>query len=395
MKKKARIVIGAGYGDEGKGLITDYLCHKHAPQLVVRFNGGAQAGHTVVTPDGKRHVFSHFGSGSLLRVPTYLSSYFVVNPIVFVREMDKLKKFGQVPRVFVDEMCYVTTPYDIIINQLLEKKRSNDRHGSVGVGFGETIERCTGFHRLQFRDLIQSVRFVIKMDMIRNTWFPKRAMELGLDMDEVRKWQHDDRIIENFTRDCVQTKNHCFLAHNHFLDDFDDVVMEGAQGLMLDQDYGPFPHVTRSNTGMLNAASLCMQSGFNDVETTYVTRAYVTRHGAGPLSKELDNRPYRNVRDETNLPHDFQGFLRFAYLDVDVLKKAINFDIDSTCLSIQPRLAITCLDQVDDPHGHLIVNGGKSSYCKGELGHIINNFVGLPGRALFSNGPTRADISEA
>ena len=80
---RARVVIGSNFGDEGKGLTVDYLCHQGAG-VVVRFNGGAQAGHTVCL-DRLRHVFSHFGSGTLRGVPTYLSQFFIVNPIMFVR----------------------------------------------------------------------------------------------------------------------------------------------------------------------------------------------------------------------------------------------------------------------------------------------------------------------
>lgn len=74
-------VIGAGFGDEGKGLMTDYCCQRPKYTTVVRFNGGAQAGHTVVTPDGRRHVFSHFGSGTLRGAATFLSRFFICNPI--------------------------------------------------------------------------------------------------------------------------------------------------------------------------------------------------------------------------------------------------------------------------------------------------------------------------
>ncbi len=78
---RCRAVIGANFGDEGKGLITDYLAQTGG-DVVVRFNGGAQAGHTVVTPEGRRHVFSHFGSGSFAELPTFFSQHTIVNPIL-------------------------------------------------------------------------------------------------------------------------------------------------------------------------------------------------------------------------------------------------------------------------------------------------------------------------
>lgn len=94
MAHKIKVVIGSGFGDEGKGLMTDYFCSsfpRDESVLNVRFNGGAQAGHTVVTPYGLRHVFGHFGAGSFLpNVVTYLSSEFLVNPILFRKEYGKL-----------------------------------------------------------------------------------------------------------------------------------------------------------------------------------------------------------------------------------------------------------------------------------------------------------------
>src|SRR4051812_30640034 len=93
-------VIGANYGDEGKGLVTDYLAEEGEGAVVVRFNGGAQAGHTVVTPEGKRHVFHHFGSGTFRKARTHLSRFFISNPALFRPEFEALA--DQEPVVSVD-----------------------------------------------------------------------------------------------------------------------------------------------------------------------------------------------------------------------------------------------------------------------------------------------------
>jgi adenylosuccinate synthase len=139
---KAYVVIGACFGDEGKGLTTDYLAAKHVSEsLVVRFNGGAQAGHTVQTANGQRHVFKHFGSGCFAGSPTFLSEYFICNPILFRTELEQLHKFGLTPKIYVHPEAVVSTQYDMMINQIVEEIRSNSRHGSCGVGIGETVER--------------------------------------------------------------------------------------------------------------------------------------------------------------------------------------------------------------------------------------------------------------
>jgi len=90
MRKKACIVVGLGYGDEGKGLTTDFLCGQSKFPLVIRFNGGHQAGHTVVTKDGVRHVFSSFGAGTLRNAPTYWSRYCTFSPAYLLYELESL-----------------------------------------------------------------------------------------------------------------------------------------------------------------------------------------------------------------------------------------------------------------------------------------------------------------
>ena len=121
--KRIQVVIGANYGDEGKGLMTDYFAASHPEGLVVRFNGGAQAGHTVQLQDGRRHVFGHAGAGTFAGLPTFLSSFFVVNPMLFNREMRVLKNLCCSPILFADRGCAVTTPYDMLINQIAEAFR--------------------------------------------------------------------------------------------------------------------------------------------------------------------------------------------------------------------------------------------------------------------------------
>ena len=135
-KKQAKIVLGIGFGDEGKGMTVDRLC-SHSPDdtLVVRFSGGHQVGHTVVR-DEYRHVFSNFGSGTLRGVPTYWSQYCTVEPIGLLRELSILKQENINPILYIDAKCPITTPYDIEYNRKIESK---NMHGSCGVGFGTTL----------------------------------------------------------------------------------------------------------------------------------------------------------------------------------------------------------------------------------------------------------------
>jgi len=134
------------------------------------------------------------------------------------------------------------------------------------------------------------------------------------------------------------------------LADWGQLVFEGAQGLLLDQERGAFPYVTRSHTGIRNALDVAAEAGVDTLDVTYVTRAYLTRHGAGPLANELPGPPYPGIEDRTNIPNEFQGTLRFAHLDLDLLVQTIRTDFADALLypdiAASLHLAVTCLGQV-------------------------------------------------
>lgn len=330
---RARAVIGANFGDEGKGLVTDYLCSQGAG-IVVRFNGGAQAGHTVVTPEGERHVFGHVGAGAFLGVPTFLSQFFVCNPILFFEEVAELNRKGVYPQVYAHPNCLVTTFADMAINQRLEDARGGGRHGSCGVGFGETI------HRSELPGLS-----ITMGDLWNGAALEPKLVELCSKYAEFRTGrpiEKADEMIAAFTKRCD-----AFAAYVEPLgiSQCQEPVFEGAQGLLLDQDNKEFfPHVTRSNTGLKNVRALCAQAGITTIEANYISRTYITKHGAGPLPGENESLAYP---DETNMPHAYQGSIRFAPLDPDALMARISSDAGDA----QHRLILTHCDQEPAPPG--------------------------------------------
>ncbi len=355
-QKTARVVIGAQFGDEGKGrFIDDYAASAGTEGLVIRFNGGAQAGHTVVTPAGLRHVFSHVGSGALVGAATFLSCFFVSHPILFLKERAVLATKGVKPLIYVDPQSPVTTPYDMMMNQFVEQGRGADRHGSCGIGFGETIERHENSdYRLTVADLAEPSVLVAQLDAIRRDYVPMRLARLGF---EQAVTQHTDlllskQILQRFIEDTEQFLESVIISDLQTATRGRQLLFEGAQGLWLDQDRGFFPHVTRSNTGLYNVLALIEPLNLSQLEVTYVTRPYVTRHGAGPLPHELSEKPYAGVVDATNIPNPWQGSLRFAWLDLDLLCEAIARDLALLerlpRLSIKRRLAMTCLDQIEN-----------------------------------------------
>lgn len=369
--KNVKVIIGANFGDEGKGHITNYVCSQSKNPIVIRFNSGSQAGHTVVSEDRTRHVFGHFGSGTFLGTPTFLSRYFAVNPLTFLKEKSELEGKNINPVVYADGECVITTIYDMLINQIAETIRGENRHGSCGIGFNETLVRNRDKkYSLKIKDIIikdnNEVIFNIALlkrilFIIKKEYVPKRLKELNITNipEEFIPILNSDALIDNFLNDMNEfIKSIKIKKFTQIVNDFDTLVFEGAQGLMLHQNYKYFPHVTPSNTGIENVIEL-LRDEFDDEETRqnidieviYITRSYLTRHGAGPMPGELNNKPYEKIEDLTNIPNRYQGTLRFGLLNLDLLKENIEADFNKSLNSqfkIRKSLAITCLDQIDD-----------------------------------------------
>jgi adenylosuccinate synthase len=396
-------IIGGGFGDCGKGLMTDYFASKMEDSVVIRSNGGAQAGHTVVTPEGQRHVFSHLSSGSFNGRSTYLSEYFVANPLLLDKE---LKVFNEVSNgmkvnIFAHPDMLITTPFDMLLNQRVEKSRGDELHGSVGVGFGETLERAKTHSRLTFRMVyswmrigkqMDSFAFVdnlfTHMDAIRKEYVPTKVNLNKVSPSFLEVLNNDELIYETINQiremlEVIDLVDYTILRNR-------PLIFEGAQGLLLDQDYGYFPHVTRSNCGMRNISAILNQiPGKHDVTVNYVTRAYATRHGAGPLYDEdpLLFDKY-NIVDETNVKNDWQGELRFAPLNYDLFESITNKDFALYAPVGAKRVStITCLDQLE---------GSVHVYTNSQAQNIDPNvFREQIVPQLFeyqSYGPTRNDV---
>lgn len=352
--KNARVVIGANFGDEGKGLVTDYLSQNWAG-MVVRFNGGAQAAHTVRRPDGKHHVFGHFGSGSLTGVPTYLGSRFVVHPRLFRKEYNELQDKGIDPIVYINEDCMVSTFLDAAINVALERHRGSRKNGSCGIGFNETITRhLENEFTIDMEDIHWMRASVIQtLEDIYNCYFPYRMAALGIPTDIIDKIKHEidiETFVDSSMEDIEFLREHSYIVDDSTLETCDNVVFEGAQGLELDEyNVNNFPHVTRSRTGMKNAMRILREfPELKDIEVFYVTRAYATRHGAGPFPLEYAGTPYKTIVDTTNIENANQGALRFGMLNIDRLSNNIFTDSLYGVLKHKINIVVTCLDQMPE-----------------------------------------------
>lgn len=364
-------VIGANFGDEGKGLVTDYLSTPET--LVVRFNGGAQAGHTVVTPDGQRHVFGHVGSGTFRGAKTLLSRFFLVNPFLFEQERAALHALGvPFPVVYVDPMASVTTPFDMLLNQAVERARGSGRHGSCGLGINETVTRSLDpRYALPAWALLNMAAVRQKLQLIAEEWAPVRAGELKVPVPEVPPGMLDafcDAVDRFALSTRLQPDTKMIAQH------VDHLVFEGAQGLGLDEGAKDFPYVTRSRTGITNVRTLLEAAHVvHPMVAYYVTRPYLTRHGAGPLAHEVSGHPFGWTGPETNRTNEFQGAFRYAPFDAEGLVARVEQDWWMLA-PITQRLVVTCLDQTP-----------------GVTPQDIAARTGLS-VALASYGPTRADV---
>ena len=388
---KVIAVIGAGYGDEGKGLMTDYFSSQYDDAVVIRSNGGAQAGHTVVTPEGQRHVFSHFGSGTFNGSPTFLSKHFVCNPTLFVKEHKAfVKEFGIVPKIYVDFSCLVTTPYDMLLNQTHETMRGDDVHGSCGVGFGETLERALVYDSLCVVDLdyFNDEQLMLALRKIRDEYISTR-IDLNETNDNFRRILNSEKLITDFVEACRYMLDNVSSAQPY---DFKNntLIFEAAQGLLLDMDYGYFPHVTRSNCGMKNINQILSNiHDEHDITVNYVRRAYTTRHGAGPLEGELSLTDLgHNVVDKTNITNAFQGALRLAHADFDLFESITDKDfLNYAARGSKKITTMTCIDQLGMTASITPDDTLRGMYWKEEFIQIAERYSDY-----LSYGPTRDTI---
>lgn len=336
---EVKIVIGANYGDECKGLASNYLGkmpYYDQKVLNVLFNGGPQRGHTVDNTIFGRHVFHHFGCASS---DCYFDENFMLYPPTFVIEWRQLKAqypASFMPRPIIDYDCRVITPFDAILNQVIEASRGDRKHGSCGFGIWET--QCRYENSLQHLTALQlhelsDRQFMDYLDEIAYHYFPRRLRDYGITEvpPVVNELINSQGLREHFLRDFLFMCQHSEWGDIYSIaKDYDRIVFEGAQGLALDENNRiNYPHVTASSTTS-EIPLKRVKSVFNneaDVEICYVTRTYFTRHGAGPLKTECDKAEINpDILDFTNAPNEFQGTIRYGKFDKEEFFNRINAD---------------------------------------------------------------------
>lgn len=345
-------VIGCGFGDEGKGRVVSWLCSRPDLDisLVVRYSGGQQAAHHVIQSELCNHVFSNFGSGTFLDIPTYWSKHCTIDPIGILNELEVLLCKDASPVLYIDERCPVTTPYDKAQNR---KTDTENKHGSCGLGIGTTCQREEDRYSLLFGDLFTPSILEIKLDLIK-------------------RYYSDIDVDSNlFVGACLELTDSKHIKITRGFPNDGPYLFEGSQGLLLDQDIGFFPHVTRANTGSKNILGMGIEPNI-----ILVTRAYQTRHGNGPMTNENIPHNIKSNPCEENTSDCYQGNFRISLLDLDLLKYAINKD-DYIRKNKNKSLIITCLDLIKNEYRLTIDKEIKSFLNEDEFVSKIKSFLGV------------------
>lgn len=325
---KIKVIIGANYGDEGKGLGTDYFCSLNPQSTIgVLTNGSAQRAHTVDTAkNGLHHVFHNFSSGTFNNVPTYICEEFLINPMSFVKEYNELKELGYAPKYYIHPNCRVVTPFDMIQNQI-DMKRDN-AHNSCGMGVWRTINR---YDKKVFNLTVEELFALVNNPANAFKELYKVFLYYYRDIDIYYSGINIKGLINHFIEDVQFIANHCILLiEDTFLRNFDTIVFENGQGLLLSNNRDPdniWDICTSTNTGMEIPLKIIdgIFSGV-DVEVCYVTRTYLTRHGDGNLDGIDMSYHYEHIFfDYTNIYNPFQGKLRYANLNVPALVSYISY----------------------------------------------------------------------
>jgi adenylosuccinate synthase len=305
------IVVDLGYGDAGKGTVVDWLCARGPYAAVVRFNGGAQAAHNVVTTDGRHHTFAQLGSGTFTPgVVTHLSRFMLVDPLALAAEAGHLAALGvddALDRLTVDRDALLTTPYHRAANRA---RAVAVRHGSCGMGIGETAAYALAWEDApRVGDCRSPARLRRRLRLLRDRLFD----ELGpLDVPAIEECADAFGAFAGRVRITGEGFLPALLRQG-------PAVFEGAQGVLLDERFGFHPHTTWSTTTFANARSL-LDDAAGSARRLGVLRAYLTRHGPGPFVTEdpLFDRP-----EPHNRRGPWQGAFRVGHLDAVALRYAL------------------------------------------------------------------------
>ena len=342
MNKEVKVVIGANYGDEGKGLVSYCLSRKAISKehrvLNVFYNGGCQRAHT------SHGVVHHCtGAGTSVGADTYYNEWFVVDPIAVWLEKAE---------VYVHPKCRVVLPCDVINNRQKELTRGSNKHGSCGMGIFEAVKRNTEpKFAMLYKDTLENNLYDELIRIEKQYGYPNDLV-----------YNND-----NFLRACLWMWANCRMVYDEktLFNRYDTIIFEGGQGLLLDQIHHTLSgdiHTTPSSPGIRNCLDNINALGIAP-ELYYISRGYMTRHGAGSMECECGkNLINKLIVDETNQPNPWQDNLRFGRLKQETLHERVLHDAIEGALNLGSKNPSVNLvfTQLNYTNGQIAGPGGKN-----------------------------------
>ncbi len=315
-----KIVVGAQWGDEGKGKVTDKLAE--TADYVVRFSGGNNAGHTVIVEDDKYEL--HLIPSSILypNKKSVIGNGVVIDPIALISEMEGLKKRGlSFDNFHISEQAHVVMPYHKEFDGLEEKRKGDNKIGTTKKGIGPAYTDKVARRGIRICDLIHEDRFMRKLDNIleyKNLILNKVYKEEKLSYNDIlEQYLGTAEKLKPYVTDTSKLLDEAYKKDKN-------IFFEGAQGTLLDIDYGSYPYVTSSNP---TAGGVCTGSGFGPTkidDIIGVAKAYLTRVGAGPFPTELFNEMGTFLQEKGHEYGVTTGRARrCGWLDLPLLKYAV------------------------------------------------------------------------
>lgn len=372
------ILCGMQFGDEGKGTFVDYLAHEKDIDCIVRYNGGSQAAHTVITPSGVLHKFSQLGSGMFSeKCHTYITENMVVNLENLLVEMEVFSRKTRInmqdlmERIHIHENCFIVTPYHKLINKLRELSKGDNRRGTVGTGVSEVRYLLTEPKIFPY-DLPLGIQVKDVFNQYSNNPIKGRIQELSRYVTEFYEnnreiiWKNvPEEIEENLKKEIefvLSPNSHINIAVNYIeklkyaRGDYNlkkciysiyettlrkigtNTIFEGSQGLLIDGTYGIKPNTTFLDT--TNNFALDISYYRDNITKVGIAKAFMSRHGLGVFpteSSEVSGKIFDENQEETF----WNGNVRFGWFDSLLLRYAQKVNqVD--------ELYISSIDKLDD-----------------------------------------------
>ena len=318
---KVDVLLGLQWGDEGKGKIVDVLTNNY--DIIARFQGGPNAGHTLEF-DGIKHVLHTIPSGIFHKgIINLIGNGVVIDPVIFEKEIISIKKLNlEISELYISKKAHLILPTHKLLDAASEHAKGKHKIGSTLKGIGPTYMDKTGRNGLRVGDL-NSINFKDKYNKLKNKHI------------ELLKFYDFDYKLEKLEQDWFNSlktiKKFKHIDSEHFIHrsikEGQKILAEGAQGTLLDIDFGSYPFVTSSNT---ITAGACTGLGVapNQISDVFgIFKAYCTRVGSGPFPTELDNEIGKHLGKVGNEFGATTGRARrCGWIDLPALKYAININ---------------------------------------------------------------------